>query len=100
MAGRAVELGNGHVDILINNAGIFPFGPTHETTEETFDRVYSLNVKVPNSLIRETRSVNGEERQGSNCQCLDNGRGLRSVRYEPLRLKQGRYQFAYKGVDG
>ena len=37
VARRAVELGNGHVDILINNAGVFPFGPTHETTEESFD---------------------------------------------------------------
>ena len=39
MAKRAVELGNGHVDILINNAGIFPFGPTNKTTEEEFDTV-------------------------------------------------------------
>jgi len=36
VARRAVELGNGHVGILINNAGIYPFGPTHETTEEMF----------------------------------------------------------------
>ncbi len=48
---RAVELGNGHVDILINNAGIFPFGPPHDTTEEVFETVYSLNVKVPYFLV-------------------------------------------------
>src|SRR5213596_415668 len=48
---RAVELGNGRVDILINNAGVFPFGPTHETTEEVFDSVYALNVKVPYFLV-------------------------------------------------
>lgn len=53
VARRAVELGGGHVDILINNAGIFPFGPTHEMTEETFDSVYSLNVKVPYFLVAE-----------------------------------------------
>jgi NAD(P)-dependent dehydrogenase (short-subunit alcohol dehydrogenase family) len=47
VAKRAIELGNGHVDILINNAGIYPFGPTHEMTEKQFDRVFSLNVKAP-----------------------------------------------------
>ena len=36
VAKRAIELGNGQVDILINNAGIYPFGPTHEMTEEQF----------------------------------------------------------------
>src|SRR6266849_7686813 len=39
VASRAVALGNGQVDILINNAGIFPFGPTHDTTEDVFDSV-------------------------------------------------------------
>src|SRR6202022_3499619 len=53
VARRAVELGNGHVDILINNAGTFPFGPTHEMTEEVFERVYSLNVKAPYFLVAE-----------------------------------------------
>src|SRR5213593_1840550 len=51
VARRAVEFGNGHVDILIHNAGIFPFGPTHEMTEEMFDNVYSLNVKAPYFLV-------------------------------------------------
>src|SRR5580704_19789761 len=49
---KAIELGNGHVDILINNVGIYPFGPTHEMTEEQFDRVFSINVKVPYFLSR------------------------------------------------
>ena len=53
VARQAIELGNGHVDILINNAGIFPFGPTHETTEDMFESVYSLNVKVPYFLVAE-----------------------------------------------
>src|SRR5207253_9789998 len=53
LARKAIELGNGHVDILINNAGIYPFGPTHEMTEEIFERVYSLNVKAPYFLVAE-----------------------------------------------
>jgi NAD(P)-dependent dehydrogenase (short-subunit alcohol dehydrogenase family) len=53
VARRAVEVGGGHVDILINNAGIYPFGPTHEMSEEMFDKVYSLNVKVPYFLVAE-----------------------------------------------
>jgi NAD(P)-dependent dehydrogenase (short-subunit alcohol dehydrogenase family) len=52
VARRAVELRNGHIDILINNAGIFPFGPTHETTEEVFESVYSLNIRCRTSLSR------------------------------------------------
>ena len=53
VARKAVELGGGHVDILINNAGIFPFGPTHEMSEESFDDVYALNVKAPYFLVAE-----------------------------------------------
>jgi NAD(P)-dependent dehydrogenase (short-subunit alcohol dehydrogenase family) len=53
LARKAIELGNAYVDILINNAGIYPFGPTHEMTEEMFERVYSLNVKAPYFLVAE-----------------------------------------------
>lgn len=52
LARRAVELA-GHVDILVNNVGIFPFGPTSETSEETIDTVYATNVKVPYVLVAE-----------------------------------------------
>lgn len=53
VAKKAVELGGGHVDILINNAGIYPFGPTHEMTEEQFDQVFSVNVKAAYFLVAE-----------------------------------------------
>lgn len=65
VAKRAVELGGGHVDMLINNAGIFPFGPTHETTEETFDSVYSLNVKVPYFLVAELAPLMAKRGKGA-----------------------------------
>ena len=65
VARKAVELGNGHVDILINNAGIFPFGPTDETTEEQFDTVYSLNVKVPYFLVAELAPLMAKRGKGA-----------------------------------
>jgi len=65
VARRAVELGNDHVDILINNAGVYPFGPTHETTEESFDKVYSLNVKVPYFLVAEIAPLMAKRGKGA-----------------------------------
>jgi NAD(P)-dependent dehydrogenase (short-subunit alcohol dehydrogenase family) len=65
VARKAIELGNGHVDILINNAGIYPFGPTHEMTEELFDRVYSLNVKVPYFLVAELAPLMAKRGKGA-----------------------------------
>src|SRR5690348_3946226 len=53
LARQAEDLGGGHVDILINNAGIFPFGATHETAETDFDRVFDINVKAPFFLVAE-----------------------------------------------
>ncbi|HZE65533.1 MAG TPA: SDR family NAD(P)-dependent oxidoreductase [Sporichthyaceae bacterium] len=52
LAERANELGGGHVDILINNAGVFPFGLTPEISEETLDFVYTVNVKAPFLLVQ------------------------------------------------
>ena len=43
----------GQVDILVNNAGIYPFVSTDETSEQDFDSVYTLNVKVPYFLVAE-----------------------------------------------
>src|SRR6476619_4597633 len=65
VARRAVELGEGHVDILINNAGVYPFGLTHETTEELFDKVYSLNVKVPYFLVAELAPLMAKRGRGA-----------------------------------
>ena len=65
VAKRALELGNGHVDILINNAGVFPFGPTHEMTEELFDSVYALNVKAPYFLVAEIAPLMAKRGKGA-----------------------------------
>jgi NAD(P)-dependent dehydrogenase (short-subunit alcohol dehydrogenase family) len=65
VAKKALELGNGHVDILINNAGIYPFGPTHEMTEEQFDQVFSLNVKAPYFLVAELAPLMAKTGKGA-----------------------------------
>ena len=65
VARRAVELGNGLVDILVNNAGIYPFGLTHEMSEELFDKVYSLNVKVPYFLVAELAPLMAKRGKGA-----------------------------------
>jgi len=33
--------------VLVNNAGVFPFGATHEVDSEEFDSAYAVNVKAP-----------------------------------------------------
>src|SRR6201993_4931330 len=65
VAKKAIDLGNGHVDILVNNAGIYPFGPTHEMTEEQFDRVFSINVKVPYFLVAELAPLMAKKGKGA-----------------------------------
>src|SRR5216110_3135292 len=65
VARRAVELGDGHVDILINNVGIYPFGPTHEMTEEMFEQVYALNVKAPYFLVAELAPLMAKKGKGA-----------------------------------
>lgn len=52
LADRAREAG-GHIDVLVNNAGIFPTGPTASTAEAEYDRVYAINVKAPYYLVAE-----------------------------------------------
>jgi NAD(P)-dependent dehydrogenase (short-subunit alcohol dehydrogenase family) len=47
LAGAATRALGGHIDVLVNNAGIFPGPTTPQTDEATFDRVYAVNVKAP-----------------------------------------------------
>ncbi|MET8851747.1 SDR family oxidoreductase [Amycolatopsis sp. NPDC004625] len=50
LADRAREVG-GPIDVLVNNAGIFPTGPTTDFPEADFDAVFATNVKVPFYLV-------------------------------------------------
>jgi NAD(P)-dependent dehydrogenase (short-subunit alcohol dehydrogenase family) len=47
LATEAIEVLGGRIDVLVNNAGIFPRTTTATTDEATFDAVYGVNVKAP-----------------------------------------------------
>ncbi|GAC1596267.1 MAG: 3-oxoacyl-ACP reductase FabG [Candidatus Velthaea sp.] len=43
----------GRLDVLVNNAGILDFGPLVDTTDESFDRLFNVNVRALFQLSRE-----------------------------------------------
>ncbi|MVU75919.1 glucose 1-dehydrogenase [Nocardia sp. ET3-3] len=47
LAAAAADRLGGRIDILVNNAGIYPPGTTLTIDDESFDRVYAVNVKAP-----------------------------------------------------
>ena len=61
----ATDAGDGHVDILINNAGVADMGPSNEATEEQFDRTIAVNVKVPFFLVAAFAPAMAERGWGS-----------------------------------
>ncbi|ROQ78363.1 Cyclopentanol dehydrogenase [Streptomyces sp. ADI92-24] len=47
LAQEAAQILGGRIDVLVNNAGIYPSNTTATTDEKTFDQVYAVNVKAP-----------------------------------------------------
>ncbi|MHB9759738.1 SDR family NAD(P)-dependent oxidoreductase [Streptomyces sp. BYX5S] len=47
LAERAAEALGGRIDVLVNNAGVYPSPSTVDTDEKTFDHLYAVNVKAP-----------------------------------------------------
>ncbi|MDX6313226.1 MAG: hypothetical protein QOF44_2690 [Streptomyces sp.] len=47
LAQEATRVLGGRIDVLVNNAGIYPGDTTAATDEKTFDQVYAVNVKAP-----------------------------------------------------
>jgi NAD(P)-dependent dehydrogenase (short-subunit alcohol dehydrogenase family) len=61
----ATDAGDGHVDILINNAGVAVLGPSVAATEAEFDETFALNVKVPFFLVASLAPAMAERGWGS-----------------------------------
>ncbi|HET6172950.1 MAG TPA: SDR family oxidoreductase [Gaiellales bacterium] len=51
LAGEGTRALGGRVDVLVNNAGIFPSAPTAEVDQATFDSVIATNVRGPFFLV-------------------------------------------------
>ena len=49
LAEQATRVLGGRIDVLVNNAGIYPGGTTAATDDKTFDEVYAVNVKARSS---------------------------------------------------
>jgi NAD(P)-dependent dehydrogenase (short-subunit alcohol dehydrogenase family) len=61
----ATEAGDGHVDILINNAGVALMGPSNAATEADFDETSAVNVEVPFFLVASLAPAMAERGWGS-----------------------------------
>ena len=61
----ATEAGDGHVDVLVNNAGLAPLGPSMAATEAEFDETFVLNVKIPFFLVAKLAPAMAERGWGS-----------------------------------
>jgi NAD(P)-dependent dehydrogenase (short-subunit alcohol dehydrogenase family) len=50
-AAEATEALGGRVDVLVNNAGIFPVGPTPDLSDDDVAALLATNVRVPHDLV-------------------------------------------------
>lgn len=50
-AAQATEALGGRVDVLVNNAGIFPVGPTPDLSDHDVAALLATNVRVPHDLV-------------------------------------------------
>src|SRR5260221_1524037 len=65
LAAEATRLLGGRIDVLVNNAGIFPGATTAATDEATFDAVYAVNVKAPYFLTAAIAPAMAERGRGA-----------------------------------
>ena len=65
LAREATRVLGGRIDVLVNNAGIYPGDTTAATDEKTFDQVYAVNVKAPFFLTAAVAPVMAEAGSGA-----------------------------------
>jgi NAD(P)-dependent dehydrogenase (short-subunit alcohol dehydrogenase family) len=50
-AARAVELAGGRLDVLVNNAGVYPVSATEDLADEDLEAMLAVNVRAPHVLV-------------------------------------------------
>jgi NAD(P)-dependent dehydrogenase (short-subunit alcohol dehydrogenase family) len=67
LAREAADLGGGQVDVLVNNAAVYPPGTglTPGTTADDIDSAYAVNVRAPFMLVAELAPAMAARGQGA-----------------------------------
>lgn len=50
-AAEALDQLGGRVDVLVNNAGLYPGGPTESLSDDTVDALLATNIRAPHVLV-------------------------------------------------
>jgi 3-oxoacyl-[acyl-carrier protein] reductase len=100
------------LDILINNAGILPFGSIEEISDEDLERVFSVNVfgafyccregapimkKQKYGKIVNVSSISGQRGDNTTAPCYGSSRGALSVLTKSLARQHGPYGINVNG---
>ncbi|HWI73811.1 MAG TPA: SDR family oxidoreductase, partial [Baekduia sp.] len=51
LAARATEALGGRIDVLVNNAGVYPSGPTADLADDAVDALLAVNIRAPHALV-------------------------------------------------
>lgn len=54
---KRIDEGFGGIDILVNNAAIFDMGPIQAITEDSYDKVFNVNLKGPLFVMKAVANV-------------------------------------------
>ena len=75
----------GEIDVLVNDAGVFPGALTHEIDEDTFDIAFAVNVKAPFFQTAALAPKMAQRGHGAIVNVYDDGRPVRDGRSVDLR---------------